>query len=224
MKIIQKKINHPIPYNEAMKWFNCVNSKKKKKNCEQIYVFEHEDVYTYGKSIQKDSQVPETINGTKTVQADRGGLWTWHGKGQVMIYFVLNLRRRKISLHDWFAIVEPVFVKLIQNEIGDNRYYVYADKDKRGFWVKDTQSNSIAKIGFIGLKITNGFLTHGISINYNNNLEPFKYINPCGLGDIKITSIKELKKDDSENSQKIETEKELFKEKIGQALSKAFDN
>lgn len=217
------KFKKPVSYNEAMKWFSCVNSSDSKKNCEQIYIFEHDDVYTYGKSIKKDSKVPSHINGIETVQANRGGLWTWHGKGQIMIYFVLNLRKRKMNLHDWFKIIEPIFVQLIQTEIGDKRYSVYADKDKRGFWVKDIQSGNISKIGFIGLRIINGFLTHGISINYNNNLEPFKHINPCGLGDVKITSIKELKKDDSENSQKIETEKELFKEKIGKELSKAFD-
>ena len=71
---------------------------------------------------------------------------------------------------------------------------IYADKNKRGFWVKNLKNQSIAKIGFIGLRITNGFLTHGISINYNNDLSVFDYINPCGLGNVKITSISEVVK------------------------------
>lgn len=214
-------LDKQVSYSKAMKWFDCLNSlDDNKKECEKIYIFEHENVYTYGKSIKNNCKIPEYINNTKTEQANRGGLWTWHGKGQVMVYFILNLRSRKMNLHDWFEIVEPIFVKLIQNEIGDMQYYVYADKDKRGFWVKNTESDTVAKIGFIGLRITNGFLTHGISINYDNSLEPFKYINPCGLGDIKITSIREL---NSKNNKDNELEKKLFKEKIGQELSKAFN-
>ena len=120
-----------------------------------------------------------------------------------------------MTLTDWFSLIETVIVKCIEEEIINNIglsknelskiLQIYADKNKRGFWIKNKQMSFVAKIGFIGLRITKGFLTHGISINYNNDLSAFTYINPCGLGDVKITSISEiinnLKKTNNHNNE-----------------------
>ena len=107
-----------------------------------------------------------------------------------------------MTLTDWFSLIEPVIIKCIEEEIINNVglsknelskiLQIYADKNKRGFWIQNKQTSLVAKIGFIGLRITSGFLTHGISINYNNDLSTFAHINPCGLGDVKITSIREI--------------------------------
>ena len=190
--------NRLVPYQEAMHWFDNLNQITQ--NDEKIIIFEHQDIYTCGKSVNDDTT--KKINGIKAIKTQRGGLWTWHGKGQIMIYFILNLRQRKMTLTDWFSLIEPVIIKCIEEEIINNIglsknelskiLQIYADKNKRGFWIKNKQTSLVAKIGFIGLRITKGFLTHGISINYNNDLSAFTYINPCGLGDVKITSIREI--------------------------------
>lgn len=197
IEIIEDRL---VPYRKAMQWFDDVG--RGNRDDEKIIIFEHQDVYTCGKSINNNTL--KQINGTEAISTQRGGLWTWHGRGQVMIYFTLNLRKRKITLTDWFALTEPLIVKSIEEEITKltnlskaelrKILQIYADKNKRGFWVKNLKNQSIAKIGFIGLRITNGFLTHGISINYNNDLSVFDYINPCGLGNVKITSISEVVK------------------------------
>ena len=190
--------NRLVPYQEAMHWFDNLNQITQ--NNEKIIIFEHKNIYTCGKSI--NDNIENTINGVKAIKTQRGGLWTWHGKGQVMIYFILNLRQRKMTLTDWFFAIEPIIIRCIEEEIINNIglsknelskiLQIYADKNKRGFWIQNKQTSLVAKIGFIGLRITCGFLTHGISINYNNNLSAFTYINPCGLGDVKITSISEI--------------------------------
>ena len=171
-----------VPYQEAMHWFDNLNQITQ--NNEKIIIFEHKNIYTCGKSI--NDNIENTINGVKAIKTQRGGLWTWHGKGQVMIYFILNLRKRKMTLTDWFSLIEPVIVKCIEEEIINNIglsknelskiLQIYADANKRGFWIKNKQTSLVAKIGFIGLRITSGFLTHGISINYNNDLSAFTYI------------------------------------------------
>ena len=195
-----------IQYQELLKWFNDTTKDK-------IFILEHQDVYTAGKSVK------ETLSNIKNIPAiktNRGGLWTWHGKGQIMIYFIYNLHNNHLTLTDFLKKIEQICCNLIQQEINNNDYIVYADKDRRGFWIKNKKNNEIAKIGFIGLRISKGILTHGISINYNNNLEWFNYINPCGLGDVKITSIEKIIND------KTNLNIEQFKIKTKEKLEKYF--
>ena len=224
--------NRLVPYQEAMHWFDNLNQITQ--NNEKIIIFEHQDIYTCGKSI--NDNIENTINGVKAIKTQRGGLWTWHGKGQVMIYFILNLRKRKITLTDWFCLIEPVIIKCIEEEIINNIglsknelskiLQIYADKNKRGFWIKNKQTSLVAKIGFIGLRITSGFLTRGISINYNNDLSAFTYINPCGLGDVKITSISKiinnLKKTNNHNNELKKDSTNDFKSLLANNLQATF--
>lgn len=199
-------LEQPIKYDEAIKWFE-------DKSKDRIFILEHEDIYTAGKSVKEN--ITE-INGIKAINTDRGGLWTWHGKGQIVIYFIYNLHNHKITLSDFFKKIENIFIELIKKEINNKNYIVYADNDKRGFWIKNNKTNSIAKIGFIGLHISKGILTHGISINYNNDLKWFQYINPCGLGNVNITSIQEICK----NKELLDIEN--FKKNIANKLKNSF--
>ena len=191
-----------IDYATSMKWFEPIASDSDK-DIEKIYVFEHQDVYTAGKSInKKNTEKQQFINHTPVIYTSRGGLWTWHGKGQVIVYFIYNLRKRNIALSDFMSLVEQTVIenttKLLfespQNETLKTQLQIYADSNKRGFWVKNnsTECNDVAKFGFIGLRVSHGYVYHGISINFNNNLSAFDYIDPCGLGGVKITSIKEI--------------------------------
>ena len=204
MKLIIAK--EYVNYNDAMKWFDGI---KQGDIDEKIFVLEHEDVYTAGKSVlnNENEAVLDAIYNIPVVYTSRGGLWTWHGKGQVVVYFVYNLRKRRMFLSNFLQLVEQATLDIVEQEIFDlcnvNSANLglkfYADEDRRGFWIKqndvdDNAKMKIAKFGFIGLRVSNGFVFHGISINYNNNLEFFNYINPCGLGDVKITSIEEIVK------------------------------
>ena len=182
-------INEPVAYADAMKWFEEPYTEDK------IFILEHQDVYTCGKSVSDEefARVAPggTIMGTPAIRASRGGLWTWHGKGQIVVYFICNLRKNHMTLDDWFRQVEGVVLDCL-NEIIRRHHvqgvHVYADKDKRGFWMHDARGD-VYKIGFIGLRVSKGILTHGISINFDNDLRWFDYITPCGLEGVKIGSI-----------------------------------
>ena len=189
-----------IDYTTSMQWFEPIMDCKDE-DIEKIYVFEHQNVYTAGKSIIVDNKT-RFINNTPVVYTSRGGLWTWHGKGQIVVYFIYHLRKRNLALSDFMSLVEQVVIEITnqflfnssQNTQSQTQLHIYADSNKRGFWVKNNNKSEydIAKFGFIGLRVSRGYVYHGISINFNNDLSAFDYINPCGLGDVKITSIKEI--------------------------------
>ena len=221
MKLVFKK--NYIDYQLSMSWFDVVKTidKKKNENFEKIYVLEHKNVYTAGKSVSKNIK-KKLIYKTPVVYADRGGLWTWHGKGQVVVYFIYNLSFRKLFLSDFINAIEETAIDSVNNEIkritGKTAdFKVYADDKKRGFWVKKHDNKNCMKFGFMGLRVSNGFVYHGISINYDNDLSFFDYITPCGLRDVKITSIKELIKNNDLNNL---LDIEVFKKNIGNALFK----
>jgi lipoyl(octanoyl) transferase len=227
MKLIFKQ--DYIDYKDAMSWFDVIKNYNKNSSCdvERIFILEHNNVYTAGKSINDTKQ--NLICNIPVVYTDRGGLWTWHGHGQIVVYFIYNLRKRKLFLSDFIEIVEKTVIELINNEIAritnksvlDN-IKIYADSKKRGFWATKKNNNieDNLKLGFIGLRVLNGFVFHGISINYNNDLSFFNNIVPCGLEGVKITSIQNLiEGNDKNNSLDIE----IFKKHIGNALFEKLD-
>ena len=222
-----------IDYNTAMHWFEQIknfNNRQSRLDEEKIFVLEHNNVYTAGKSI---SNYPneihvQQIHNTPVVYTNRGGLWTWHGVGQVVVYFIYNLHARRLFISDFMDTIESITVKnivfelekLIGRQLTQTNLAVYADGNKRGFWVKNINTSEISKIGFIGLRVSNGFVYHGISINYNNDLTFFDYINPCGLGDVKITSIKETAGIENINKQ---LDINNFKHHLGNSLFNALE-
>ena len=245
-----------IDYQTALSWFNAVrcvnNSVKNSKDCddiERIFVLEHNNVYTAGKSVgivsKEDIKTTDCItehgkqtliHGVPVFYTERGGLWTWHGRGQIVVYFIYNLRARGVDLSRFMSIVENTVIKDINLEVKriTTKYpkYInlefYADSEKRGFWVKNTNTeinhNKASKLGFIGLKIANGFVYHGISINYTNDLSFFDYINPCGLGDVEITSIEKLTKNNVINALDINFFKRIVGNDLFDSLNKENNN
>ena len=205
-------INKPVAYADAMKWFEEPYTEDK------VFILEHQDVYTCGKSVSEEefARVAPggTIIGTPAIRASRGGLWTWHGKGQIVVYFICNLRKNHMTLDDWFQRVEGAVLEGLNEVIKRHNVqgvHVYADKDKRGFWMHDARGD-VYKIGFIGLRVSKGILTHGISINFDNDLKWFDYITPCGLEGVKIGSVT--------NNIAAETSKKAFVEGMVKKIKK----
>ena len=222
-----------IDYNTAMHWFEQIknfNNRQNQLDEEKIFVLEHNNVYTAGKSINNypNETHIQQIHNTPVVYTNRGGLWTWHGVGQVVVYFIYNLHARKLFISDFMHTIESIAVKNIVFELEkltgkpltQTNLAIYADDSKRGFWVKNINTSEISKIGFMGLHVSNGFVYHGISINYNNDLTFFDYINPCGLGDVKITSIKETAGIENINKQ---LDINNFKHHLGNSLFNALE-
>ena len=153
---------------------------------EQIWFLEHKDVYTAGSSAEINIKT-WSKDLPKLIQVNRGGKITYHGPGQIVIYLIINLKKRGIGLIDFICKLEGICIEVFAK----NGIRLVSKKEKnRGLWTK--KSNIIKKIIFIGLRYSKGVVYHGVSINFNVDLNLFRKINPCGLEVNEISSLDEL--------------------------------
>ncbi len=178
VKISRKKIPYKVAINTLEKRVNDVKNGKKG---ELIWILEHPLTYTGGVRFNKKDILDKNID---VILTNRGGKITVHNPGQIIIYFVINLNKRKRDIRKFVRTIESSIIQFLR------KYDVNSKKDKKniGIWVKDK------KIAAIGIRIKKWIAYHGCSININNNLNDYKKINPCGLDNNKVTSLKNEKK------------------------------
>jgi len=152
---------------------------------DELWVVEHPPVFTLGKSgktehILRNSDIP-------IIKVDRGGQVTYHGPGQIVIYLLLDLHRRNLGIRKLVTLIEECIVSLLAE------YNIKANSDPKapGVYV------DAKKIAALGLRVSKGRTTHGLSLNVDMDLTPFNYINPCGYEGLKITQTKALGINDS---------------------------
>ena len=177
MNIEVKISKRPISYKIAMKFLHKrVEEVKSNKNKELLWILEHPLTYTAGIRSKNKEILDKNI---KIVKTNRGGKITLHNPGQKIIYFVLNLNKRKKDVRKLINVIEKSIIQFLKI------YKIKGKKDKKniGIWVNKK------KIAAIGLKISKWIAYHGCSININNNLNQYLKIIPCGLNNQKITSI-----------------------------------
>jgi len=186
MDIEIKKSIKPIKYNLAIKELEdrleMINDKK---SDELIWILEHEEIYTGGTSYKENEILDRSINLIKT---NRGGKITYHGPGQVICYFVINLKKRKINIRKFISIIE----KTIIDTLSEFKIDSFADKQNIGIWHQNKKE--IKKIAAIGIKVRKWIAYHGFSINVRNDLKKYKKIIPCGIRDKGITNLVKIKK------------------------------
>ena len=154
---------------------------------EEIWFLEHNKVFTAGSSTPKEFN-KNKINNIEVLKVNRGGKITYHGPGQMIIYPIINIKFRKLNLIEYINQIEEICIDVFQ----DNQIELFRKKEKnRGLWVKS--KIGLKKIIFIGFRYSKGVIHHGLSINFNNDLEDFRKIDPCGLHREEISSLKELK-------------------------------
>ena len=175
---IQVKISKKlVPYETAFSFLKKrVELVKKSQGRELVWILEHLLTFTRGIRSRDSEIIDKKI---KIIKTNRGGKITLHSPVQKIIYFVLNLNKRKKDIRNLVRKIELSiieFLKLYEIES-------YADKKNVGIWVKDK------KIAAIGIRVSNWVAYHGYSINITNNLDYYKKIIPCGLDNTKITSI-----------------------------------
>tara|TARA_E500000178_G_C16960301_1_gene725665 strand:+ start:437 stop:1048 length:612 start_codon:yes stop_codon:yes gene_type:complete len=166
-----------IPYKLSLKYLEKrVNDVKIGKKNELIWILEHPLTYTGGIRSNNDDILDKNINLIKT---PRGGKITLHNPGQKIVYFVINLNKRKKDIRKFVNYIEISIIEFLKE------YGIKSKSDRKniGIWVKDK------KIGAIGIRVSKWIAFHGCSININNNLNDYKKINPCGLKNNSITSI-----------------------------------
>ena len=186
MDIEIKKSIKPIKYNLAIKELEdrleMINNKK---SDELIWILEHEEIYTGGTSYKENEILDRSINLIKT---NRGGKITYHGPGQIICYFVINLKKRKINIRKFISIIE----KTIIDTLSEFKIDSFADKKNIGIWHQNNKE--IKKIAAIGIKVRKWIAYHGFSINVRNDLNKYKKIIPCGIRDKGITNLVKIKK------------------------------
>ena len=182
-----KQLKGKIKYKEVDKKMNeKVSIVSKNINYEEIWFLEHEKVFTAGSSTPKDL-IKTSIDNIPLIKVNRGGKVTYHGPGQLVIYPILNIKKRKINIIEYINLLEEICIKVFKN----NSIKLFRKKEKnRGLWI--SKKNIHKKIIFIGLRYSNGVIYHGLSINFDINLIDFRKINPCGLDKNEISSLKEL--------------------------------
>lgn len=154
-------------------------------NAPDYLVFvEHTPVFTFGKNGGKENLMVSKDfldqQGVDTVQTTRGGNITYHGPGQAVLYPIIDLTRAKIGVADFVHGLEQVMINAIDPfDIAARR-----DPKNHGIWVGH------GKIGSVGLAIKKGISMHGLALNVDLDLTPFSWVNPCGMTDVSITSIK----------------------------------
>jgi lipoyl(octanoyl) transferase len=195
MKIINKKNSQIdflvskrlVAYDNAINFMeNRVNNIAKGIENEAIWFLEHPSIYTTGRSFVTKT---DNIDSIPIYNTGRGGKVTWHGPGQRIIYFMINIKKRNNNIRTFVFDLESYIINCLK----ELDIKAYKKKDLIGIWTKDTNGND-AKIASLGLRVSKGVIYHGLSININCNLSFFSKIDPCGIKDSYVTSIFAIKK------------------------------
>ena len=184
MNIEIKKSKKPIKYEYAIDFMEKrLQNIHENKSKDLIWILEHEDIYTAGTNYKEVEIIDKSIDIIKT---NRGGKITYHGPGQLICYFVIDLKKRNKDIRKFISLIEKTIIETL-------KFYkieTFADKSNIGIWYKD--QSDIKKIAAIGVRVSKWIAYHGFSININNNLEKYKSIIPCGISDKGITNLKKI--------------------------------
>ena len=191
MNIEVKKTKKIVDYMDSMIFLeNRVKEVNLGKKKELLWILEHNSVYTAGTSYKMKDILDKKISIIKT---SRGGKVTYHGPGQKIIYFVLNLNSRDKDIRKLISKIEDCVIDILKNY----KIKSYRDPKNIGIWVKNNKK--VEKIAAIGIRVKRWIAYHGFSININNDLKKYEKIVPCGIKDKGITNLKELGVKDFKN-------------------------
>ena len=184
MNIEIKKSQKLVKYEEALRLMEerllQIDQKKSK---DLIWVLEHENIYTAGTSYKENEILDKSINIFKT---NRGGKITYHGPGQLICYFVIDLKKIKKDIRNFISIIE----KTIIDSLKSYDINTFSDKENIGIWYDD--NSEIKKVAAIGVRVSKWIAYHGFSINIDNDLKKYDAIIPCGIKDKGITNLKTI--------------------------------
>jgi len=185
MPIEIKKSQNPVKYEDAISFMeDRLKDIDLKKVDDLIWVLEHDHIYTSGTSYNENEIIDKSINIIKT---NRGGKITYHGPGQLICYFVIDLKKGKKDIRKFISVIEKSIIETL------NLYDIetFADKENIGIWYND--NSTIKKVAAIGVRVSKWIAYHGFSININNDLKKYDAIIPCGIKDKGITNLKQIK-------------------------------
>ena len=177
MRIIEFEIGN---YKEIWKKMVEFTATRTKDTQDELWITEHNPIYTLGKNANENNIID--AGDIPVLRVDRGGEVTYHGPGQIIIYVLIDLKRKGLNVSDLILILEESIIRLLKN------YNIKASRMKKapGVYVDSM------KIASIGIRVSRGCTYHGLSFNYDVDLEPFFGINTCGFDQLNVTSLKKL--------------------------------
>ena len=197
MNIEIKKSIKPVNYFDAINLMEARLQQILDKNEKQlIWTLKHNKIYTAGTSFNKNEIIDKSI---KIIETNRGGKITCHAPGQLVCYFVLDLRNKK-DIRKFITVIEKTIIKTLKSF----KIITFADKNNIGIWHK--KNNEIKKVAAIGIRVRRWIAYHGFSININNNLKQYEKIIPCGISDKGVTNLKTILDQDYSKLEKKITE------------------
>ncbi|MDA8701773.1 lipoyl(octanoyl) transferase LipB [Candidatus Pelagibacter bacterium] len=181
MNIEIKKSVKPVNYFDAINLLETrLNQIHENKEKELIWTLTHDEIFTAGTSYNEREILDKSI---KIVKTNRGGKITYHGPGQLICYFVLDLRNKK-DVRKFITTIEKTIIQTL-------RYFkieTFSDKNSIGIWHR--KNNELNKVAAIGVRVSKWIAYHGFAININNTLEQYKKIIPCGISDKGVTNLR----------------------------------
>ena len=184
MNIEIKKSQKPVKYEDALTFMEQrLREIDEKKSGDLIWILEHEEIYTAGTSYKETEILDKSI---KIIKTNRGGKITYHGPGQLICYFVIDLKKRNRDIRKFISTIEKTIINTL-------KYYnieTFADKKNIGIWYN--YNKQIKKIAAIGVRVSKWIAYHGFSINIKNDIKKYEAIIPCGIEDKGVTNLKEI--------------------------------
>ena len=187
MNIEIKKSVKPVNYIDAINFMEeRLEQIFKKNEKDLIWTLEHEEIYTAGTSYSKTDIIDKSI---KIIETNRGGKITCHGPGQLICYFVLDLRNKK-DIRKFINSIEKTIIETLKTFDIET----FSDKDNIGIWHEE--NGIINKVAAIGVRVKKWIAYHGFAINIDNNIDQYKKIIPCGIKDKGISNLNKIKNQD----------------------------
>lgn len=171
-----------VPYLSMQKAMQDFTNNRDANTLDEIWFLEHPPVFSQGQAGKAEHLLD--AGDIPVIQSDRGGQITYHGPGQLIVYFLIDLKRKKISVRDLVSSIENICIDLLC----EYQIKSYAKADAPGVYVNED------KISSLGLRVRKGCSFHGLALNINMDLSPFLRINPCGYAGLKMTQTSELSK------------------------------
>ena len=184
MSIEIKKSIKPVLYKKALKILerkveNLHNGIGK----ELIWFLEHESIFTSGINFNEKDIIDNKI---KIIKTNRGGKITWHGPGQLICYFVIDLSKRNKDIRNFVIKIENSIIESLK----ELKISSFSDRKNIGIWIEN--KNKIEKIAAIGIKVKKWIAFHGFSLNISNEMHEYEKIIPCGIKDRGVTSLNKI--------------------------------
>ena len=180
MEIEVKKSSKLVDYTLALRFLekrvkDVINEKKP----ELLWILEHKPIFTAGTSYKENEILNKNI---KVIKTTRGGKITYHGPGQIVVYFVLNLNKRQKDIKKLIRSIEKCIILTLK----DFKINSHSDPKNIGIWI--SKNNEEKKVAAIGIRVKRWVAFHGFAINVSNDLDIYKNIVPCGIYNKKITT------------------------------------